>query len=214
MIGEVQVLPISACREEARGPKSVQGNVFRTLIEMNCKEVILQQVRQEHRDGDVGEEVVGVDVNPHDGDGVARPRRDASTSCDFDVQSWVVAMLPVPGGHQEREEMLMAAARRAVSFLYVPIESRAIHLARLQTHHLWGRSCWDSSATERGYELVLSWAAASFGGVAVGTAIRRRGALWGSSGTDSATRAPKVSDLLSPSSCGEKAIEGGGKTAA
>ena len=105
-------------------------------------------------------------MNPHDGDGVARPRRDASTSCDFDVQSWVVAMLPVPGGHQEREEMLMAAARRAVSLLYLPIESRAIHLARLQSHHLWGRNCWDSSATERGYELVLSWAAASFGGVA------------------------------------------------
>ena len=32
MIGEVQVLPISACREEAQGPKSVLGNVFRTLI--------------------------------------------------------------------------------------------------------------------------------------------------------------------------------------
>ena len=43
---------------------------------MTCKEVILQQVRQEHRDGDVGEEVVAVDVNPHVGDGVAWPRRD------------------------------------------------------------------------------------------------------------------------------------------
>ena len=67
MVGEVQVLSIRACREEAQGPKSVLGNVFRTLIEITCKEVILQQVHQEHRDGDVGEEVLAVDVNPHVG---------------------------------------------------------------------------------------------------------------------------------------------------
>ena len=118
-----------------------------------------------------------------------------------------------PSSRRPSREGRDADGRGAQSrlLLYLPIESRAIHLARLQSHHLWGRNCWDSSATERGYELVLSWAAASFGGIAVGTAIRRRGALWGSSGTDSATRAPKESDLLSPSSCGEKAIEGEAK---
>ena len=44
----------------------------------------------------------------------------------------------------------------------------------------WGSSRWDSNATERGSELDVSWAAACrrvfFGGVAVGTAMRRRGA--------------------------------------
>ena len=73
-----------------------------------------------------------------------------------------------PSSRRSSREGRDADGRGAQSrlLLYLPIESRAIHLARLQSHHLWGRNCWDRSATGRGYELVLLWAAASFGGVA------------------------------------------------